>query len=69
MVIVYKSNTGFTKEYAEMLAKAEKMKLYTLDEAQGQEIQGIRCAHCCQSILADEPSYHHRIHKGIQLLE
>lgn len=36
MVIVYKSNTGFTKEYAEMLAKAEKMKLYTLDEAQGK---------------------------------
>ena len=35
MVIVYKSNTGFTKEYAEMLSKAEKMKLYELDQAQG----------------------------------
>ena len=33
MVIVYKSNTGFTKEYAEMLSKAEKMKLYELDQA------------------------------------
>ena len=36
MVIVYKSNTGFTKEYAEMLSKAEKMKLYELDIAQGE---------------------------------
>ena len=36
MIIVYKSNTGFTKEYAEMLAKAEKMKIYALDEAAGK---------------------------------
>ena len=34
MVIVYQSNTGFTQQYAEMLAKAEKLKLYSLDEAQ-----------------------------------
>ena len=34
MVIVYQSNTGFTKQYAEMLAKAEKLKLYELDEAE-----------------------------------
>ena len=34
MVIVYKSNTGFTKEYAEMLANAEKMKHYELSQAQ-----------------------------------
>ena len=33
MIIVYKSNTGFTKEYAEMLAKSEKMKACALDEA------------------------------------
>ena len=33
MVIVYQSNTGFTKQYAEMLARAEKLKLYALDEA------------------------------------
>lgn len=33
MVIVYQSNTGFTREYAEMLAKAEKMKVYELEEA------------------------------------
>ena len=33
MVIVYRSNTGFTKEYAQMLAKAEKMKVYELSEA------------------------------------
>lgn len=33
MVIVYKSNTGFTREYAEMLAKAEKRKVYALSEA------------------------------------
>ena len=36
MVIVYRSNTGFTKEYAEMLGKAEKMKVCPLAEAQGK---------------------------------
>lgn len=40
MVIVYRSNTGFTQEYAGMLAKAEKMKCYELDEARGQLEQG-----------------------------
>ncbi len=43
MVIVYRSNTGFTREYAEMLAKAEKMKVLDLSEAEdklpsGQEV-------------------------------
>ena len=33
MVIVYTSNSGFTQQYAEMLAKAEKMKCYELTEA------------------------------------
>lgn len=33
MVIVYKSNTGFTKEYAELLARAEKMKACELTQA------------------------------------
>ena len=28
MVILYQSNTGFTQEYAQMLAKAEKLKCY-----------------------------------------
>ena len=32
MVIVYQSNTGFTRQYAEMLAKAEKMKIYELED-------------------------------------
>lgn len=32
MVIVYRSNTGFTKQYAEMLGKAEKMKVYSLGQ-------------------------------------
>lgn len=36
MVIVYRSDTDFTKEYAEMLAKAEKMKVCPLSEAQGK---------------------------------
>lgn len=36
MVIVYRSDTGFTREYAEMLAKAEKMKVCSLSEAQGK---------------------------------
>lgn len=36
VVIVYKSNTGFTKEYAGMLAKAEKKKLFELSEAEGR---------------------------------
>lgn len=34
MVIVYRSDTGFTKQYAELLAKAEKLKVYPLEEAQ-----------------------------------
>ena len=33
MVIVYQSNTGFTKQYAEMLGKAEFLKVYPLEEA------------------------------------
>lgn len=33
MVILYRSNTGFTKQYAEMLAKAEKLKVYPLEQA------------------------------------
>lgn len=40
MVIVYKSNTGFTQEYAEMLAKAEKLKMYSLSEAADKLEQG-----------------------------
>lgn len=36
MVIVYRSNTGFTREYAEMLGKAEKLKVCPLSEAQGK---------------------------------
>ena len=36
MVIVYRSNTGFTREYAEMLAKAEKLKVCPLADAQGK---------------------------------
>ena len=36
MVIVYRSNTGFTKEYAEMLGKAEKLKVLSVPEADDQ---------------------------------
>lgn len=36
MVIVYKSNTGFTKEYAEMLGRAEKRKVYELSQAESE---------------------------------
>lgn len=32
MVILYQSNTGFTREYAQMLAKAEKLKCYEQGE-------------------------------------
>ena len=34
MTIVYNSKTGHTKQYAEMLAKAEGRKVYSLQEAQ-----------------------------------
>ena len=33
MVIVYRSNTGFTKQYAELLGKAEGMKVYEASSA------------------------------------
>jgi hypothetical protein len=42
MVIVYQSNTGFTEEYAKMLAKAEKKKLYELSEAKEQLEKGTK---------------------------
>lgn len=35
MVIIYRSNTGFTKAYAEMLGKAEKRKVYSVAQAEG----------------------------------
>lgn len=31
--IVYRSDTGFTRQYAQMLAKAEKLRLYELSQA------------------------------------
>lgn len=34
MTIVYNSKTGHTRQYAEMLAAAEKMKVYSMQEAQ-----------------------------------
>ena len=34
MTIVYTSKTGHTKQYAEMLAKATQMKVYSMQEAQ-----------------------------------
>lgn len=34
MTIVYNSKTGHTRQYAEMLAKAEKLKVYSVQEAQ-----------------------------------
>lgn len=40
MNVVYQSDTGFTKEYAQMLAKAEKVKCYALDQALAQLDQG-----------------------------
>lgn len=36
MVIIYRSNTGFTQEYAEMLGKAEQLKVLRADEAEGK---------------------------------
>jgi len=41
MVIVYTSNTGFTKAYAEMLGKAEKMKVYELDSLPADKEQEV----------------------------
>jgi len=40
MVIVYRSNTGFTREYAEMLGKAEKMKVFSISEAPDKTAPG-----------------------------
>lgn len=40
MVIVYRSNTGYTKEYAEMLGKAEKIKVFSLAQAEGKLAAG-----------------------------
>ena len=40
MVIVYRSNTGYTREYAEMLGKAEKMKVFSISEAPDKTAPG-----------------------------
>ncbi len=40
-----------------------------LHKAQDQKAQGVGGAHRRQGLRADEPAHHHRIHKGIQLLE
>ena len=40
MMIVYRSNTGFTKEYAEMLGKAEKKKVCSMAQAKEQAAAG-----------------------------
>ncbi len=40
MVIVYRSDTGYTQEYAEMLGKAEKRKVYSLEEARAKLDKG-----------------------------
>ena len=42
MVIVYHSDTGFTREYAQLLARAEKLREYSLSEAAGQLRPGSR---------------------------
>lgn len=40
MTIVYNSKTGHTRQYAEMLAKATKCKIFSLQEAQGALPEG-----------------------------
>lgn len=40
MTIVYNSKTGHTRQYAEMLAKATKRKIFSLQEAQGALPEG-----------------------------
>ena len=41
MVIVYRSNTGFTREYAEMLGKTEKMKVFFMGPLMAGHITGV----------------------------
>lgn len=36
MIIVYRSNTGFTRQYAEMLAREEKLRVCPLSEARNK---------------------------------
>lgn len=40
MIIVYKSNTGFTKAYAELLSRAERMELLELSQAKSRLSRG-----------------------------
>ncbi|MEA4932461.1 MAG: hypothetical protein VB071_02555 [Lawsonibacter sp.] len=39
MVIVYKSNTGFTKAYAELLSRVERMELLELSQAKSKGLK------------------------------
>ncbi len=36
MVVVYQSNTGFTREYAELLSKSERMECWELSQAKSR---------------------------------
>ena len=48
MVIIYRSNTGFTQEYAEMLGKAEKLGIcgmYDTAPPAREELEA-----CCEEI-------------------
>lgn len=40
MIILYRSNTGFTREYAEMLGRAEKRKVCSVSEARDKIAAG-----------------------------
>jgi len=60
MVIVYQSHTGFTKEYAQMLGKAEKMKTYTLAEAERQLLSDAQVFYMGLAAAAISPSQRRR---------
>ena len=36
MDIVYCSHTGYTREYAQLLGRAERLRVYSLEEAKNQ---------------------------------
>ena len=57
MVIVYRSNTGFTREYAEMLGRAEKIKVYSVTEAEALPLWPAGAGNHLQSQLCAKRPY------------
>ena len=62
MDVVYCSHTGYTREYAQLLGRAERLRVYSLEEAKNQLEPGCRERHCERG--SRQPRRHHTAAKS-----